>query len=153
MLSFTAAAAERHESRKVGRWQYGCVEDHKNPYGEVLNTANCWMMICERGHSDVCLYILEVRNEGVQLSPVGATSDCTTPPHKAAVDGVRIDNLSGLEQLTAIIAGKTIIREVENIEAPGCEIKDVEWSLDGAKNIWELLKKLNDKEKYVKWPE
>jgi hypothetical protein len=65
LVSFSGSAKERGETHEVGRWTYGCMEDHYDAYGDLLNKANCWMMICEQGKS--CLPILHVTKEEVGL--------------------------------------------------------------------------------------
>lgn len=146
---FAASAKEKGESHTVGRWQYGCMADHKSPYGDVLNSANCWMMICEPSHSDACLYILEIRKGGIRLIPIDVEEACKPAPSEAAVDGIRIDGLSGDQQVRSITAGKSITRQVQGRGWRYCENKDIEWSLAGAKKTWELLKTLEARGKYL----
>jgi hypothetical protein len=95
---------------------------------------------------------MRLNNEGMPegLPAFTVQEVCEPAPRKAAVDGKRIDLLSGEEQVKAITTGKTIVRQVQKRGWPDCFDGDDERSLEGAKEVWDLLQTLKTKGKYLK---
>lgn len=128
------------------------MKDHTDPYGTVLNPANCWASICDGvkhsdpyGLGDSCLSVFEFTREGRHLTGVHVEDLCEPRPTEIAVDGKRIDLLPDEEQIDAVRQGKHIIRRVQGRGWPYCEDVDIEADLSGADHVYKQLLKMSKK--------
>ncbi|MHA6643789.1 hypothetical protein ACX3P1_14060 [Mesorhizobium sp. A623] len=147
-----AATPARADAIEWKQWSYNCMHDHKDPYGTVMNAANCWAIICRGvkshhfyGLGSSCLYVFKFTREGQELSRMSSDELCQPAPSKAAVDGTRIDSLTDEEQINAVRKGKRILRRVEVRGWPYCEDTDIEADLSGSEHIYQKLLKMSPK--------
>jgi len=136
------------ETFTEGRWSYACMHDHKDPYGSILNPANCWAMICgetvKGDHGENCVLIFKFTRKHIGLGHLEEREACDYYPGRIAVDGRRIDQLSNKEKIRIVLKGKTITREENYRPWPYCSYSNVTTNLDGAASVLKKLMGMKD---------
>ena len=152
MLVFLTGTSKA-EVFTLGAWGYACSHDEKDPYGTVIFERKCSAsisgdLVWEMG--ELVVPIFKLTDKRWSLDQEQTLEGCDYTPNEIAVDGVRIDNLSDFEQISAVINGKMLTRRLFEKPWPYCTTHDVTVSLKGSAEVYKKLTILSSK--YIRRP-
>lgn len=112
-------------------WQVGCQPD------------KCWAMVYYKGQSleginirAKTLFEVDARGVRIPAVPDYAPKLCDESPVGIWVDGVRVDGLPMHQRISAVLAGKMFVREIDH-DWPTCNVYNEVTSLSGARAAYD----------------